>query len=47
MNTYFSERTTKEQSVYPSLNIFDNTQISTGEFDNYESYQSATQKDKK
>jgi len=47
MNTYFSKRTTKEQSVYPALNIFDNPQVNTGEFDNYESYQSATQKDKK
>ena len=47
MNTNFLKRTTKEQSVYPSLNIFDNTQVSTGEFDNYESHQWSTKKDKK
>ena len=47
MNTNFPKRTTKEQSVYPALNIFDNPQVNTGEFDNYESYQSAIQKDKK
>ena len=47
MNTYFFKRTTKKQSVYPALNIFDSAQVNTGEFDNYEIYQSATQKDKK
>jgi len=47
MSTNFSKRTTKEQSVYPALYIFDNTQVSTGEFDNYESYQWSTKKDKK
>jgi len=47
MNTYFPKETTKEQSVYPALNIFDNFQVNTGEFHNYESYQSTTQKDKK
>ena len=47
MSTNFSKRTTKEQSVYPALNIFDNPQVNTGKFHNYESYQSTTQKDKK
>ena len=47
MSTNFLKRTTKEQSVYPSLSIFDNTQVSTGEFGNYESYQWSTKKDKK
>ena len=47
MNTNFPKRTTKEQSVYPSLNIFDNNQVSTGDFANYESYQWSIKKDKK
>ena len=47
MNTNFPKRTTKEQSVYPALNIFDNSQVSTGEFDNYESYQWLTKKEDK
>tara|TARA_R100001591_G_scaffold10592_1_gene17150 strand:- start:41 stop:184 length:144 start_codon:yes stop_codon:yes gene_type:complete len=47
MNTNFLKRTTKKQSVYLPLFIFDNTQVNTGEFDNYESYRWSTKKDKK
>ena len=47
MKTNIPKKTTKEQSPYSLVNIFHNTQVSTGEFHNYESYQWSTEKNKK
>ena len=47
MNTNILKSTCRKKSVYPTLDIFSNFEVSTSEFYNYESYQNSIQKNKR